>query len=242
MNNERALNDIPFSYCSGCGHSVVHRLLAEVIDELGIREKTIGVFPVGCSVAGPSFIDIDAIVGAHGRVPAIATGIKRMLPDKIVFAYQGDGDLASIGLTETIHTANRGENITVIFINNANFGMTGGQAAPTTLPGQKTTTTHDGRKPETEGYPMPICELLSVLRNPAYIARVTVTSPKEVLKAKATIKKALQYQMEGRGYCLVEVLSPCPTNWHLSPRESRDWTKREMTKYFPLGVFKCKKS
>ena len=235
---ETTLNNTLFSYCAGCGHSVVHRILAEAIDELGIREKTIGVFPVGCSVAGPSYLNVDAAVPPHGRAPAAATGAKRMQPDKIVFVYQGDGDLASIGLAETIHTANRGENITVIFINNAIFGMTGGQAAPTTLPGQKTTTTPEGRNPETEGYPIPICEMLSVLRKPVYIVRVTVTSPKEVLKAKAAIIKALRYQMEGKGYSLVEILSPCPTNWHLSPRGARDWTEQEMTKYFPLGTFK----
>ena len=237
---ETTLNSTPFSYCAGCGHSVIHRILAEALDELGIREKTIGVFPVGCSVAGPNYFNVDSIVPAHGRAPAVATGVKRMQPDKIVFVYQGDGDLASIGLAETIHTANRGENITVIFINNATFGMTGGQAAPTTLPEQKTTTSPEGRNPEVEGYPLPVCEMLSVLRNPIYIARVAITSPKEILKAKAAIKKALRYQMEGRGYSLVEVLSPCPTNWHLSPQNSRDWTEKEMAKYFPLGVFRDK--
>lgn len=236
----KTLNDAPFPYCSGCGHSVVHRILAEAIDELGIREKTIGVFPVGCAVAGPSHINVDAIVPAHGRAQAVATGIVRSQPDKTVFAYQGDGDLAAIGLLETISAANRGENIAVIFVNNAIYGMTGGQAAPTTLPNQKTTTTPEGKNPETEGYPIPICELLSTLRNPVYLARVTVTSPKQVLKAKAAIKKALRYQQERKGYCLVEVLSPCPTTWHLSPKEARNWTEEEMIKYFPLGTFRDK--
>ena len=236
----KTLNGTPFFYCPGCGHGVVHKILAEVIDELGIREKTIGVFPVGCSVAGPSYFRIDSIIPPHGRPPAAATGIKRVQPDKIVFVYQGDGDLAAIGLAETVHTANRGENVTVIFINNAVYGMTGGQMAPTTLIGQKTTTSLQGRNPETEGYPIRVCELLSVLEKPAYLARVTVTSPKEVLKAKAAIKKALQYQIEGKGYSLVEVLSPCPINWKLSPRDAHQWLEKEMTTVFPLGTFRDK--
>lgn len=233
----QSLTDVHFSYCPGCGHSTVHKILAEVIDELGIREKTIGVFCVGCAVSAPAFFEIDSIVPAHGRAQAVATGVKRLEPDKVVFAYQGNGDLAAIGTAETIHTANRGENITVIFINNAIYGMTGGQTAPTTLAGQKTTTSPKGRDTKTEGHPIPVCELLSVLSKPVYLARVTVISPKEVLKAKAAIKKAFQNQIEGRGYSLVEVLSPCPTNWKLSPKEAQDWVEKNMKLYFPLGVF-----
>ena len=237
--------DTPFTYCPACGHSIIHRLMGEIIEELKIREKTIGVFCVGCAVTGTDYFKFDSILADHGRAPAVATGIKRIQPEKIVFSYQGNGDLAAIGTAETIHTANRGENITVIFVNNAVYGMTGGQVAPTTLPGQKTTTTPKGN----EGQPILVCELLSVLKKPAYIARVTVTSPKEVMRAKAAIKKAFLCQMEGRGYSLVEILSPCPTNWKMSPRDSQKFVEKEMERYFPLGTFRdvgearrCKKS
>lgn len=233
-----SLTDVPFSYCPGCGHGIVQRLVAEAIDELGIREKTIAVWPVGCAVTSPDFFNLDSLVPAHGRAQAVATAIKRFRPENIVFAYQGDGDLAAIGTAETIHTANRGENITVIFINNTTYGMTGGQMAPTSLPGQKTTTTPLGRNSKTEGLPIQVCEMLAQLKNTAYIARVTVTNPKEIIKAKKAIKFAFQCQIEGRGYSLVEILSPCPVNWHCSPQEAMERITTQMVPCFPLGEFK----
>lgn len=233
----QSLNEAHFTYCPGCGHGIVNRILCEVIDELGIREKTIGVWCVGCAATATQFFNFDSMLPAHGRSPAVATGIKRVQPDKIVFSYQGDGDLAAIGTAETIHTANRGENITVIFINNAIYGMTGGQMAPTSLPGQKTTTSPLGRNTDKEGWPIPVCEMLSCLKNPAYIARVAINSPKAVLKAKAAVKKAFQCQIKGKGYSLVEILSPCPTNWKLSPKESQEWVDK-MAEYFPLKTFR----
>lgn len=232
-----SMTDNPFSYCPGCHHSIAHRLLAEVIDELDIRDKTIGVFCVGCAVFGYKFFNIDSIIPAHGRAQAVATGIKRNHPDKIVFAYQGDGDLASIGIAETIHAANRGENFTTIFINNATYGMTGGQMAPTTLIGQKTSTTTNGRGQET-GYPLKISEMLATLKKTAFVTRVALTNAKEITNAKKALKKAFRLQMESKGYSSIEILSACPTNWKKSPQNSLMFIEKEMIKEFPLGTFK----
>lgn len=232
------LKDACTHYCPGCGHGVAHRIVAETIDELGIRDITIGTAPVGCAVLLYDYFDCDIIECAHGRPPAVATGIKRCQPDKIVFTYQGDGDLAAIGTGETIHAANRGENITVIFINNAIYGMTGGQMAPTTLKGQFSTTTQNGRGQNSEGPPMRICELLSSLQGVTYLERVALGSAKDIIKAKKAIKKAFTYQIEGKGFSLVEVLSACPTDWKLSPKQSIDFVNNEMKEAFPLGVYK----
>lgn len=232
------LYDVRTHYCGGCGHGIVHRLVAEVIDELGVREKTIGTAPVGCAVLMYDYFKCDMIECAHGRPPAVATGIKRVLPDSVVFTYQGDGDLAAIGMSETIHAANRGENITVIFVNNAIYGMTGGQMAPTTMTGQKTTTTARGRGKQQEGPPMKVCELLSSLDGVAYLERVAVSTAKDVARAKKAIKKAFVNQIEGRGFSLVEVLSMCPTDWKVSPVQGVDFVNNEMKEVFPLGVYK----
>ncbi|MBN2512572.1 MAG: 2-oxoglutarate oxidoreductase [Sedimentisphaerales bacterium] len=233
-----SLSDKQTHYCPGCGHGIVHRLVAEVIDELDIREKTIATAPVGCAVMFYDYMKFDIIECAHGRSPAVATGIKRMLPDRIVFTYQGDGDLAAIGTAETIHAANRGENITVIFVNNAIYGMTGGQMAPTTLLGQQTTTTPGGRGKHQEGGPVRVCELLSSLDGVCYLERTSVSSPKDVIMAKRAIKKAFENQIDGKGYSLVEVLSMCPTDWKLAPQDAVKFINDEMKKTFPLGVFK----
>lgn len=231
-----SLQDVRTHYCAGCGHGIAHRLVAEILDELGIRGKTIGMAPVGCAVLLYDYLKIDVAECAHGRAPAVATGIKRILPDTVVFSYQGDGDLAAIGTAETIHAANRGENITFIFINNAIYGMTQGQMAPTTLVGQRTATCPRGRDPANEGYPIRVCELLDALEGPTYLERVTVTSPANVRKAKKAIKKAFQYQLDGKGFSLVEVLSPCPTCWRLDPLAAIEFIDKEMTKVFPLGL------
>ncbi len=233
----KSLSGKEFSYCPGCHHGIVHRLIAEVIDELGIAGKTLMVAPVGCSVFAYEFFDLDGTVAAHGRAPAVATGMKRALPDRIVFTYQGDGDLASIGAAEIVHAANRGENITTIFINNAVYGMTGGQMAPTTLIGQKTTTSPYGRNAKDNGYPIKMSEMLSTLDGSAYIERVMVTTPQNVLKAKSAIKKAFEVQIKGLGFSMIEVLSTCPTNWGMTPIESMKWLEENMAKAFPLGVF-----
>ncbi|MBE7051561.1 MAG: 2-oxoglutarate oxidoreductase [Ruminococcaceae bacterium] len=233
-----ALSDVPFHYCPGCPHGIVHRLVAEVIDELGIEGDTIGVAPVGCSVFAYNYFECDMQEAAHGRAPAVATGIKRARPDKIVFTYQGDGDLAAIGTAETVHVAARGENVTTIFINNAIYGMTGGQMAPTTLAGQVTQTSPYGRDPKTQGNPIRVSEMLSTLDGPAYIERVTVDTVPNIKKAKAAIKKAFQLQMEGKGFTLVEVVSTCPTNWGMSPQESFQWMRDNMLPHYPLGVYK----
>ena len=235
-----ALTDAVLHYCPGCTHGIVHRLVAEAIDSLGIEGKTIGIAPVGCSVMAYDYFACDMIEAAHGRAPAVATGVKRSLPDNIVFAYQGDGDLASIGLCETVSTASRGENITIIFINNAIYGMTGGQMAPTSLLGQVTQTSPYGRDPKTQGYPIRICELLSTLEAPAYLERVTVNSVKNVNRARKAILKAFQYQVEGRGFSLVEVLSACPTNWGMTPQKALRWIDEAMIPQYPLGVFRDK--
>lgn len=232
------LTDKVMHYCPGCSHGTVHNLVAEVIEELGIQEKTVGVSPVGCSVFAYNYLHIDWCQAAHGRACAVATAIKRTNPDKMVFTYQGDGDLAAIGTAETIHACNRGENIVVIFINNAIYGMTGGQMAPTSLPGQITQTTPYGRDTDTAGYPVKVCELLSTLDGVAFAQRVTVDCVKNVNIARKAIKKAFQNQLDGKGYSIVEVLSTCPTNWGLSPVESLQWLEDNMMPYYPLGVYK----
>jgi len=234
----KSLQETKTHYCPGCGHGVIHRLVAEVMDELNIREKTIGVAPVGCSVLAYNYFNCDMQQAAHGRAPAVATGIKRVLPENVVFTYQGDGDLAAIGTAEIIHAAARGENITVIFVNNAIYGMTGGQMAPTTLIGQKTETSPYGRDPKVSGYPVKVCEMLSVLDGSAYLARAQVTDVKNILKAKSYIKRAFETQLKEKGFSLVEILSPCPTNWGMTPSNAVEWVKNEMTKVFPPGIFK----
>ncbi len=233
-----ALLPVVTNYCPGCTHGIVNRLVAETIDELGIEGETIGVSPVGCSVMLYDFFACDFLEAAHGRAPAVATGVKRVHPDKIVFAYQGDGDLASIGMAETVHAATRGEKITVIFINNAIYGMTGGQMAPTSLPNQVTQTSPYGRDVSTAGYPVRVCELLSSLDGVAYLERVTVDSPKNIRKAKKAIKKAFQNQIDGIGYSLVEVVSTCPTNWGMTPTDAFEWMRTNMLPYYPLGVYR----
>ncbi len=233
-----ALTDKVFHYCPGCSHGIVHRLVAEVLDELDIEGKTIGIAPVGCAVYAYEYFNCDMIEAAHGRAPAVATGIKRSNPDNVVFTYQGDGDLAAIGTAETVHAATRGENITVIFINNAIYGMTGGQMAPTSLPGQITQTTPYGRDVKTAGYPVRVCEMLSTLDGVALAERVAVDSVPDIRKAKKAIKKAFEYQIEGLGYSIVEVVSTCSTNWGLSPVDAIKWLKENMLPYYPLGVYK----
>ncbi|MEA5050955.1 MAG: thiamine pyrophosphate-dependent enzyme [Oscillospiraceae bacterium] len=233
-----ALLDVPTHYCPGCTHGIVHRLVAEVIDELGIEGRTVGVAPVGCAVLAYDYFGCDMIEAAHGRAPAVATGVRRSLRDAVVFTYQGDGDLAAIGTAETVHAATRGENITVIFINNAIYGMTGGQMAPTTLPGQVTQTTPYGRDPKIAGYPVRVCEMLSTLTGTALAERVAVNKPANVNAAKRAIKKAFQYQLDGRGFSIVEVLSACPTNWGMAPRDALQWIDDNMIPYYPLGVYK----
>lgn len=233
-----ALCDVNLHYCPGCTHGIVHRLVAEVIDELGIEGKTIGVAPVGCSVFAYNYFECDMLQAAHGRAPAVATGVKRANPDSVVFTYQGDGDLAAIGTAETVHAAARGENISIIFINNAIYGMTGGQMAPTTLVGQVTQTSPYGRNAQTQGYPIRVSEMLATLEGPAYIERVTVDTVPNIKKAKAAIKKSFQMQLEGKGFSLVEVVSTCPTNWGLSPVEAMNWLRENMLPHYPLGVYK----
>lgn len=241
FDRPRALADVQTHYCPGCTHGIIHRLVAEAIDELDVAERTIGVAPVGCSVLAYNYFNLDFQEAAHGRAPAVATGIKRALPDRIVFTYQGDGDLASIGTAEIVHAANRGEAITVIYVNNAIYGMTGGQMAPTTLPGQKTTTSPYGRDVKSAGYPIRMSEMLSTLVAPQYIARVAVNSPANVQKAKRAIKKAFEIQVNNNGFALVEVLSTCPTNWGLAPEKALRWLEDNMIPYYPLGDFKVPK-
>jgi 2-oxoglutarate ferredoxin oxidoreductase subunit beta len=236
----KSLKDVPFRYCPGCGHSIAHRLIGEVIDQFNIRENTIGIAPIGCAVFAYDYFDVDILEIPHGRPPAAATGMKRACPDKIIFAYQGDGDLAAIGTAEIIHAANRGENITIFFINNATYGMTGGQMAPTTLKGQKTTTTPLGRNPNLAGYPIHVSELLAVLEGTAFIARGSLDSYKNIVITKKYIEKAFRYQIENKGFSLVEMLSPCPTDWGMSPEEAIKWLRENMMKEFKLGVIKDK--
>jgi len=233
-----ALTDTPFSYCPGCTHGIVHRLVAQALDELELEKDTIGIAPVGCSVFAYNFFNCDMIQAPHGRAPAVATGVKRANPSKTVFTYQGDGDLAAIGTAETVHVGARGENITIIFINNAIYGMTGGQMAPTTLIDQVTTTSPYGRKKEIQGNPIRVCEMLATLDGTAYAERVSVDNVKNVLKAKKAIRKAFEIQNKGLGLSIVEVLSTCPTNWGLSPVKSLDWLRENMMPYYPLGVYK----
>lgn len=234
----QSMTDVPMHYCPGCGHGIVHRLMGEAIDELNIGDRVIGVAPVGCAVFADSYFACDMIQGAHGRGPAIATGIKRSRPDAIVFSYQGDGDLASIGMAEIVHAAARSEHITVIFINNAIYGMTGGQMAPTTLVGQVATTAPKGRDPLLQGWPINICEMLSALKGAKYLERVAVDTPQHVMAAKKAIKKAFENQVKGVGFSLVEVLSQCPTNWGVDPLKSLEFVRTKMMAQYPLGVFK----
>jgi len=234
----RLLKKRAFHYCAGCGHSIVHRLVAEVVDEMNLQEKVIGVNSAGCSVFAYNYLDVDMAESAHGRGAAVATGIKRAYPEAVVFTYQGDGDLAAIGTAETIHAANRGERVTTIFINNAIYGMTGGQMAPTTLVSQQTTTTPYGRDVTLEGYPLKISEMLALLDGVVYIERTAVNSPAGIRKTKKAIRKSFQTQMDGLGFSLVEILSPCPVNWKMGILESWQWIDKEMTKVFPLGLIK----
>ena len=234
----RALTNVVTHYCPGCTHGVIHRLLAEVIDEFDIRSRTVGIAPVGCAVLAYNYFDTDFQEAAHGRAPAMATGIKRVRPDLVVFTYQGDGDLASIGMSEIIHAANRGEKFTTIFVNNAVYGMTGGQMAPTTMPGQRTTTSPFGRNTDDVGMPIRVAELIATLQTPAYVVRQADFKPKYVVKAKKAIKKAFAYQLEGRCFSFVEMISTCPTNWGMTPVESVEWAEKTMLPYYPLGVLK----
>ncbi|MHC4873248.1 MAG: thiamine pyrophosphate-dependent enzyme [Planctomycetota bacterium] len=232
------LKDVSTRYCPGCGHGVAHRLIAEIVEELEIKDRTVAMGPVGCAVFLYKYLDLDCCEAPHGRTPSVACAIKRMRPESIVFSYQGDGDLAAIGMAETIHTANRGEPISVFFINNCVYGMTKGQMAPTTLVGQKTYTTPYGRDAETEGYPIKVCELLATLDAPVYIERVALDTPQNILKAKKAMKKSLQIQMEGKGYSFVEILATCPTHWKMTPVESAKHISEGMVPVFPLGVYR----
>ncbi len=232
------IRDVPFHYCPGCTHGIVHRLIAENIEEMGLKDHAIGISPVGCAVFAYKYFDIDMYEAAHGRAPAVATGAKRVHPENLVFTYQGDGDLASIGAAEIVHAAARGEKITTIFVNNAIYGMTGGQMAPTTLVGQKTTTSPYGRDADHCGYPVRVAEMLSTLEGAAYVERVSLHDVPNINKAKKAIRKAFETQMSGKGFSLVELLSTCPTNWGLSPVEALQWLKDNMIPYYPLGVYK----
>ena len=234
----QSLADFPTHYCPGCTHGIAHRLVAEVLDEMGLRESTIGVAPVGCSVFAYNYFDCDFVEAAHGRAPAMATGIKRVLPERTVFTYQGDGDLASIGMGEIMHAAGRGENITVIFINNAIYGMTGGQMAPTTLPGQKTTSSPNGRDVEQAGFPLHMAEMLAVLDGTGYSVRRSLHDPKNIRLAKKAIRLAFEAQQRGLGFSIVELLSTCPTNWGMTPLEALDWVEERMIPVYPLGDYK----
>ena len=238
FDKPHALCDVPTHYCPGCTHGIIHRLVAEVMDELGIEGNSVGVFPVGCSVLAYNYFECDMVGAPHGRAPAVATGVKRARPDSVVFTYQGDGDLAAIGTCETVHAAARGENITVIFVNKTIYGMTGGQMAPTTMPGQVTQTTPYGREPEIQGYPVKMCEMLSTLEGTALAQRVSVDNPAHIREAKKAIKKAFENQINKKGFSIVEVLSTCPTNWGMSPVDALERVRTEMIPYFPLGVYK----
>ncbi len=232
------LTDTPTHFCPGCTHGVAHRLVAEVLEEMGVREKTIGVASVGCSVFAYNYFNFDFVQAPHGRAPAMATGVKRVCPDKIVFTYQGDGDLASIGMAEIVHAATRGENITVVFINNTNYGMTGGQMAPTTLPGQKTTSSQNGRDVETMGFPIRTAEMLATLDGASYVVRRSLHDPKNIRLAKKALRMAFEVQQRGLGFSLVELLSTCPTNWNLTPEQSLQWLAEKMIPYYPVGDYK----
>ena len=234
----KSLTDAPLHYCPGCTHGIIHRLVAEAIDELGIEGKTVGVAPVGCAVMAYDYFACDMVEAAHGRAPAVATGLKRCMPDNIIFTYQGDGDLASIGMAETVHAATRNENITIIFVNNAIYGMTGGQMAPTTLLGQVSTTSPYGRIKELQGNPIRVCEMMATLDGVAYAERVSVDCVKNVVAAKKAIKKGFEMQQNKKGLSIIEVLSTCPTNWGLSPEKSLEWLRENMMAHYPLGVYK----
>lgn len=234
----RGLTDHVLHYCPGCTHGIIHRILAESLVELGLLDQTVGIVPVGCAVMAYDYFNCDTIEAPHGRAPAVATGVRRALPEATVFTYQGDGDLAAIGTAETVHAATRGENITVIFVNNAIYGMTGGQMAPTSLPSQVTQTTPYGRDPKVAGFPVRVCEMLSTLDGVAFAQRVAVNSPQRVMQAKKAIKKALTVQKERKGFSIVEILSTCPTNWGVTPLEALDWVEEKMVPYYPLGVYK----
>ena len=236
----KGLTDNQLHYCPGCTHGIIHRLVAEALEELGVTDKTVGIASVGCSVFSYNYFNCDMIQAAHGRAPAVATGAKRANPDNIVFTYQGDGDLAAIGTAETVHSAARNENITVIFVNNAIYGMTGGQMAPTTLPNQVTQTSPYGRDVTVVGYPVKVCEMLSQVDGASYLERVAVNNVKNIRKAKQAIKHAFQNQIEGKGFSLIEVLSTCPTNWGLSPKDALKWLEENMETHYPLGVYKDK--
>ena len=237
FDRPRSLEPVRMHYCPGCTHGIAHRLVAEVMDELDLAPRTVGIASVGCSVFAYDYFACDMIQAAHGRAMAVATGVKRVRPDLFVFTYQGDGDLASIGLAETVHAAARGENISVIFINNAVYGMTGGQMAPTTLPGMKTSTTPFGRDPKLAGNPIRVCEMLSTLEGPAYLARVTLTNPRQVQRAKQAFRKAFKAQLDGLGFSMVEVLSTCPTRWGMPPQKALGWLEDNMVPYYPLKEF-----
>ena len=238
VDRPRSLKNTSFRYCPGCGHIIIHRLIAEVIDELNIRERTIGIAPVGCAVFAHEYFNFDMLEAAHGRPPAAATGMKRVRPDSIVFSYQGDGDLAAIGIAEIIHAANRGENISVFFINNATYGMTGGQMAPTTLLGQITTTTPSGRDDITTGYPLHMAEMLATLEGPSLIARTSIDSPANVKNTRGLIENSFRRQMENKGFSMIEILSACPTGWKMTPPQATIWLREKMMDVFKLGVFK----
>jgi len=239
FSRPESLKNVPFRFCPGCGHSIVHRLIGECIDILGIRGKTIGIAPVGCAVFAYDYFNFDVIECAHGRGPAVATALKRVMPDRIVISYQGDGDLASIGIAEVIHAANRGENFSVIFINNASYGMTGGQMAPTTLLGQKTTTTPYGKDSKEHGYPLHVAEIIAQIEGAFFVARTAIDGIKGVKKTKEFIKKSLEYQIQNKGFTFLEILSPCPTDWKMTPIESLKWISEHMKKVYKLGILKA---
>jgi 2-oxoglutarate ferredoxin oxidoreductase subunit beta len=238
FSRPKSLKNVPFHYCPGCGHSLLHRIIGEVIDEMNLQEKIIGVPPAGCAVLAYNYFDVDMGEASHGRAAALATGLKRALPDRVIFTYQGDGDIAAIGTAETIHAASRGENITTFFVNNGVYGMTGGQMAPTTILGQTTTTSPGGRKEKRDGFPINLSEMLALAKGSAYIERTSVSSPSHILKTKKAITKAFHVQLKGYGFSLVEVLSPCPTNWKMSPVDACKWIDEVMIKTFPLGILK----
>jgi 2-oxoglutarate ferredoxin oxidoreductase subunit beta len=241
FSRPRSLVDVSTHYCPGCHHGIAHRILAETIDHFDLREKTIGVAPVGCAVLMYDYFDVDFVEAPHGRAPAVATGVKRAQPDRFVFTYQGDGDLAAIGTSEIIHAANRGENLTVLFINNTTYGMTGGQMAPTTMLGQKTSTSPYGRDSRNDGYPIRIAEMLATLEGTAFSARVATSTPAQIRKAKEAVKKAFDMQIRGMGFSIVEILSTCPTNWEMKPLDAQKRVLGEMSGYYPLGVYKERK-
>ncbi len=238
FSKTKMLRDVPFHYCPGCTHGIAHRLVAECIEELGMQDKAVGIAPVGCAVFAYKYFDCDMYEAAHGRAPAVATGAKRVHPENLIFTYQGDGDLASIGAAEIVHAAGRGEKITTIFLNNAIYGMTGGQMAPTTLEGQVTTTSPYGRQADHCGKPLRMAEMLATIEGAYYIERVALNNVPNIIKAKKAIKKAFTYQMEGKGFTMVEILSTCPTNWGLGPKEALKWLEDNMIPYYPLGVKK----